>query len=353
MKKKISIILIGLSILVSVFFYIKKSARPITIENKGHLQNKLPIVVEVENPKEQDSYNELTLFGKTSAYEVFTVKAKSSGIIKKMAFSIGGFIKKGDLLLSLDTELIDYKIEIQKEIYQIKQKQTEAMEKLVGKGAASYLEYNKFKLEYLNNKQKYYELLDEKEKGYIVSPTNGIVESKSVSEGEYITVKDKVATIDNIDKIRVAFDIEEDDYRKFKNSKESIIEAYVQSIDKLINIDTFESSEISQDGNHSVHIEGIVPNVDRELLPGLFVKIRLFFSDENKMTLVPKQAVFIDDDQYFLYKYNDGTAEKVSVNVSKTYNDHLQISSSLSKNDKIIVASSRRLYPNAKVTLEK
>lgn len=50
---------------------------------------------------------------------------------------------------------------------------------------------------------------------------------------------------------------------------------------------------------------------------------------------------------------NNGNAEKVFVEVNKSYNDYLQISSSLGKNDKVIVASSRRLYPNAKVSLEK
>ena len=351
--RKNSIIFIGVIILASVFFYIKKSDHVTAIKGRENFKNKLPIVVEVESLKEQDSYHELDLFGKTSAYEVFIIKAKSSGVAQNITFSLGTFVKKGDLLLSFDTELVDSKIEIQKEIYETKYKQAEAMRKLVDKGAASHLEYSKFRLDYLNNKQKYYELLDEKEKSYILSPTNGIVESKSVSEGEYIATKDKIATIDNIDKIRISFDMEEDDYRKFKNSKEAIIEAYVQSIDKLINVDTFESSEISKDGSHSVHIEGVVSNADRELLPGLFVKIRVFFLDENKMMLVPKQSVFMDDDQYFVYKYNNGNAEKVFVEVNKSYNDYLQISSSLGKNDKVIVASSRRLYPNAKVSLEK
>ena len=59
------------------------------------------------------------------------------------------------------------------------------------------------------------------------------------------------------------------------------------------------------------------------------------------MMLVPKQSVFMDDDQYFVYKYNNGNAEKVFVEVNKSYNDYLQISSSLGKNDKVIVASSR------------
>ncbi|MFV9925304.1 MAG: efflux RND transporter periplasmic adaptor subunit [Francisella endosymbiont of Hyalomma scupense] len=353
MGKKISIIFIGVIILASVFFYIKKSDHVTAIKERENFKNKLPIVVEVESLKEQDSYHELDLFGKTSAYEVFTIKAKSSGVAQNITFSLGTFVKKGDLLLSFDTELVDSKIEIQKEIYETKYKQAEAMRKLLDKGAASHLEYSKFRLDYLNNKQKYYELLDEKEKSYILSPTNGIVESKSVSEGEYIATKDKIATIDNIEKIRISFDMEEDDYRKFKNSKEAIIEAYVQSIDKLINVDAFESSEISKDGSHSVHIEGVVSNADRELLPGLFVKIRVFFLDENKMMLVPKQSVFMDDDQYFVYKYNNGNAEKVFVEVNKSYNDYLQISSSLGKNDKVIVASSRRLYPNAKVSLEK
>lgn len=27
-----------------------------------------------------------------------------------------------------------------------------------------------------------------------------------------------------------------------------------------------------------------------------------YFLDENKMMLVPKQSVFMDDDQYFVYK---------------------------------------------------
>ena len=47
---------------------------------------------------------------------MFTIKAKSSEVAQNITFSLGTFVKKGNLLLSFDTELVDSKIEIQKNI---------------------------------------------------------------------------------------------------------------------------------------------------------------------------------------------------------------------------------------------
>jgi len=344
-----------LSVLVVIVVMIVLSQLLWTTSNKKTVNVKknkpIPVEVMTANYNEELS-NEVAIAGKTVAYETLPVKANTTGMIKKINFSIGSYIEKGDVLAVLDTSEVDYNIELSAEEYQLKKKQMESISQLLDKGIISYTEYVKYRLEYLESKQKYYTLMDQKEKHYIVSPLSGIVESKLVSEGEFVMQKDKIAVVHDIHEIKIAFYMDENDYQHFKKTQDNYAEIYIPALGKAFDLSDFQTSEIAQDKNHSVYIEAFIPNPGHQIIPGLFVNIKIFMFKKEKVMKVPNSAVFFEGSDYFVYIVKDHAAMKIAVKIGESSNESVEILSGVAAGDRIIISGRNKLHDGVKVLEE-
>ncbi len=296
--------------------------------------------------------NKLTTNGKTIAYETHPVKSNITGIIKELDCSVGTYVKKGDVLAIFDTEQIDYQIELTTQEYEIKKKKLDSLQKLLDKNLICYTEYANHKIEYLDVKQRFHRLLDDKTKHYIVAPLSGIVEEKFVVAGEFVMQKDKIVMIHDIQIIKIGFNIDELDYQKFKGAENSYIYVYIPALDLSFTLNDFKTSEIAQEQNHSVYIEALIPNDDNLITPGLFVNVDVIFSDNQQLIKLPNSAIFFED-YYFCYVIENDVAKKVEVEIIDSDNTNISVISPIIKSgDQVVVSGKKGLYDGAKVLID-
>ena len=296
--------------------------------------------------------NKLTTNGKTIAYETHPVKSNITGIIKELDCSVGTYVKKGDVLAIFDTEQIDYQIELTTQEYDIKKKKLDSLQKLLDKNLICYTEYANHKIEYLDVKQRFHRLLDDKTKHYIVAPLSGIVEEKFVVAGEFVMQKDKIVMIHDIQIIKIGFNIDELDYQKFKSAENSYIYVYIPALDLSFTLNDFKTSEIAQEQNHSVYIEALIPNDDNLITPGLFVNVDVIFSDNQQLIKLPNSAIFFED-YYFCYVIENDVAKKVEVEIIDSDNTNISVISPIIKSgDQVVVSGKKGLYNGDKVLID-
>lgn len=296
--------------------------------------------------------NKLTTNGKTIAYETHPVKSNITGIIKELDCSVGTYVKKGDVLAIFDTEQIDYQIELTTQEYDIKKKKLDSLQKLLDKNLICYTEYANHKIEYLDVKQRFHRLLDDKTKHYIVAPLSGIVEEKFVVAGEFVMQKDKIVMIHDIQIIKIGFNIDELDYQKFKGAENSYIYVYIPALDLSFTLNDFKTSEIAQEQNHSVYIEALIPNDDNLITPGLFVNVDVIFSDNQQLIKLPNSAIFFED-YYFCYVIENDVAKKVEVEIIDSDNTNISVISPIIKSgDQVVVSGKKGLYNGDKVLID-
>jgi membrane fusion protein (multidrug efflux system) len=296
--------------------------------------------------------NKLTTNGKTIAYETHPVKSNITGIIKELDCSVGTYVKKGDVLAIFDTEQIDYQIELTTQEYDIKKKKLDSLQKLLDKNLICYTEYANHKIEYLDVKQRFHRLLDDKTKHYIDAPLSGIVEEKFVVAGEFVMQKDKIVMIHDIQIIKIGFNIDELDYQKFKGAENSYIYVYIPALDLSFTLNDFKTSEIAQEQNHSVYIEALIPNDDNLITPGLFVNVDVIFSDNQQLIKLPNSAIFFED-YYFCYVIENDVAKKVEVEIIDSDNTNISVISPIIKSgDQVVVSGKKGLYNGDKVLID-
>jgi RND family efflux transporter MFP subunit len=97
-------------------------------------------------------------------------------------------------------------------------------------------------------------------------------------------------------------------------------------------------------------VRGIVPNADRVLLPGYFVRVRVPLDKQESALLVPDTALGSDQSgRYVLIVTGDNTVEQRKVTTGQ-FDDGLRvIESGLKPDDRVVIAGLLRAIPGQKV----
>ncbi len=100
----------------------------------------------------------------------------------------------------------------------------------------------------------------------------------------------------------------------------------------------------------SVAFRGVVPNPDRELLPGMYVNVRLTAGQLNKGYRVPQKAVQRDGQGAFVLVADaEGTVAQKRVDTVSVVGSDWVISGGLADGDRVIVSGVQKAQPGAKV----
>jgi membrane fusion protein (multidrug efflux system) len=107
---------------------------------------------------------------------------------------------------------------------------------------------------------------------------------------------------------------------------------------------TLEFSDVSVDpSTGALAFRGVIPNPDRQLLPGLFVNVRVTVGQLNNGFLVPQVAVLADANGSFVQVVNaEEKVEQRRVTTEGTHEDKWVVTSGLKDGDRIMVSGIQR-----------
>jgi RND family efflux transporter MFP subunit len=97
----------------------------------------------------------------------------------------------------------------------------------------------------------------------------------------------------------------------------------------------------------------LIPNPDRLLAPGMFVRLRLLGSGRHQATLVPDDAIATDQDQKFVWVVDaESRARYRRVTLGPMHEGLRIVRGGIEPDDRIVVAGVQRVRPDMPVTAE-
>lgn len=215
-----------------------------------------------------------------------TISSKYNGYIEKVFVKEGDIVKKGEMLLKIDSkEITSMKSQILLSIEMAKNEYNKANDdyirykELFEKELISKTNFEKIELKKENLYKQLAQLKDklseiEKQFKYlnIKAPTNAMVISKKINEGELAVATTPLMTIVDIDNLVIYLDVAESDLKYFRNKKDVLV-----SIDSL-NIDI--NAKIiailpSVDVNNSFKVKIGFKSNNKDILPGMYAKVTI------------------------------------------------------------------------------
>ena len=198
----------------------------------------------------------------------------------------------------------------------------------------------------------------------VVAPFDGIVTAHLVSIGELVgaATPTQLATIVALDPIYVNFNVNEQDVLRIREEgrRRGITPNDLRQFPVEVGLQTDDGyphkgrlDYISPTLNQStgtLAVRGVLPNPDRALLPGFFVRVRVPFNEQKDALLVPDVALGSDQaGRYVLVVNGENVVEQRKVLTGPAEGGLRVIESGLKADDRVVTAGLLRAIPGQKV----
>jgi RND family efflux transporter MFP subunit len=336
-----------------------------------------PPKVEVAAPVQKPVTRYLDATGNTAAIKNVDLVARVQGFLQSINYQDGSFVKQGTTLFTIEPETYKLKLEQARAAEsgaEASLKQAEAdfrrQSDLVQRQAVSQATLDTSTSTRANAQANLQQAqantkLAEVNYGYtnVAAPFDGIVTAHLVSVGELVGVASptQLATIVALDPIYVNFNVNEQDVLRVREEarrrgmtvnelRQLPVEVALQTDQGFPhkgNLD-YVSPNINP-STGTLAVRGLLPNPDRVLLPGSFVRIRVPF-DEKPALLVPDAALGSDQaGRYLLIVNADNVVEQRKVQTGQLDGELRVIESGIKADDKVVIAGLLRAIPGQKV----
>jgi len=293
-KKKI--IIIGIIVVFGIILLMRTTSniQSVLFKKKGKEAPKTPMVTFDESAvpvkgfkiKKTDFKDTLPCIGNIKGFKEIDLKFQTGGVIESFNFEEGEKIQEGDIIASL----------IQKDaLLKLKYSEVELnkTQKLFDIGALNPIKLEQSKLEYESAKS-------DLEKTNIYAMSNGLLGSKIIDTGSYVSPSDKIGIFVDIDKVYAEFNIIEKDVPKVALGQKSeiFVDAYPN---KTFNGVIDRISPIVEGKSRTENIKIELPNKDGILKPGMFVRALIATYEKKDAVVIPSSGLKKKENEYVVF----------------------------------------------------
>ncbi|MEX2380849.1 MAG: efflux RND transporter periplasmic adaptor subunit [Opitutales bacterium] len=269
-------------------------------ESGGGMPARPVEVTEVESRRMEETLN---LAGSLAAKESVMIRPEVSGIVAEIFFEEGQEVQEGELLLRLDDrEVVAQRHEAQVR-YELARRNRDRKESLAQQNTISELEGDEALAQYRMAEAELNLLEVRFDKTRIRAPFSGVIGSRMVSPGDFVTQSTAVTQIDDLSSIKIEFFVPEryigqvgtgtrvylTPSRRQGQSELPLTEGVVY----------FVSSSVDRSKRASL-VKALVQDPAESLRPGMFANIELVLHEEDSALSVPEAAILTRGDGTFL-----------------------------------------------------
>lgn len=317
--------------------------------------------------------------GRINAQQNVEVRARVEGYLEKMLFDEGTYVEKGQTLFIIDPRLYRANVESARaRLNKAKatalkaERDLERIKPLFEQHAASQLDLDNATAAYETSKADV--VVSEADLtqaemilGYttVQSPISGYISQRNADIGTLVGPggKSLLATVVKTDTVRIDFSMTSLDYLRSKARNVNIGQKdSTRKWDPYVTVTLADGSEYPykglvdfadpqvdpKTGTFSVRAE--MPNIERELLPGQFTRVKMLLDMRDDAVVAPTKALEIEKGGAYIYVVRpDSIVERRFVETGPEINNNTVIERGLRKGETIVVEGFHKLNHGMKV----
>lgn len=180
------------------------------------------------------------------------------------------------------------------------------------------------------------------DKAVIRAPYSGMVANQNIQEGEIAAIGTPILTLVNDGSFEIDANVSELDVQKIKIGQEAKISLLENPGEKyLARISEVDPAQTDVNGVSNYHVVLQFASAPSSLRSGMSADISVIAGDKNNVLVVPKSAVFQENNRQFVYVANGNAREKKEVETGIYGADQVEIISGISEGDNILVLTSK------------
>ena len=276
------------------------------------------------------------------AFAVNNIAPQSGGRIESIKAEVGQFVNKGQILAQMeDLQLVQAKLK-----YANDEIEYERIKALYEQGGVSKSDFDQIEMGIKVSRAQ----LDNLEKNtYLRSPIAGVVSARNYDQGDMYTMAQPLFTVQQIVPVKMLVAISEADYSKVKVGIP--VEVTADALPGKTYTGKIVRVHPTIDAvSHTFAVEVSVPNSNRELRPGMFVRAKVNLGSAKNI-VVPDFSIVKQQGsgQRFVFVIENGVAVQKAVELGAHFGDKYEILSGIKEGDKVITKGASTLRDGAKV----
>jgi len=337
-----------------------------------------PPKVDVGVPVQQNVTRYLEATGNIASIKSVDLVARVQGFLQAINYQDGAFVKEGTTLFTIEPDTYKLKLDQAQAAEagaQASLKQADADYKrqvdLVARQAVSQATLDTSTSTRDNAQANLQQAqantrIAQVNYGYtnVVAPFDGIVSAHLVSVGELVGVASptQLATIVQLNPLYVNFNVNEQDVLRIRAEamRRGLTTSDLTQLPIEVGLQTETgyphkgkldyAAPIINQSTGTLPVRGVLPNPDRVLLPGYYVRVRVPYDQQQNALLVPDVALGSDQaGRYLLVVNGDNVVEQRKVVTGQLEGELRVIESGLKADDRVVIAGLLRAIPGQKV----
>lgn len=295
-------------------------------------QSALSVDVAIIEPEK--TRDKIFTTGTVLANEEVELRSEISGKITKIYLKEGQKVEKGELLLKVnDSELqaqlqrAQYRLNLATEV-------EKRQKKLLQKGGISQENYDAT-LNEVNVLKSEIELIKAQiEKTEIRAPFSGVVGLKYVSSGSFISSSTRIASLQNINPVKIDFSVPERYVSRVKEGDE--ITFTVQGVQQEFSGEIYAIEPKIESQTRTLQIRALSDNTGGMLVPGAFADLELILKTIDDALMIPTIALVPELQGQKVYLYKSGIVEQQRVQTGIRTEEKVQVTQGIQPGDIVL-----------------
>lgn len=363
--KLLLVLLFCCAVIATILLLAEHQQRQNALDKANALPSTNPVAVLELKPQTWQPVLEST--GIINPEQGATLSIQASGIVKSVFYQSGDQVKKGEVILALDSGLEQAQLEAAIAQYNGAKSTFNRYAELVKTNGISRLEYDQAKTSLENLAASIKSAKETIERRKVVAPFDGKLGVFAVREGQYLSAATPIVSLENMTGKKIIFSVSQDDLSKLHLGQE--VTAFIPSLNNqafTAHISAIDPSINTTTGLIRVEAK-FAPTEDR-LLSGMYAKVNVSLQALPDQMTVPQIAISyaLSGDSVFIVKdlaADDKNKDKfgkpvyqvrqVNVNVlDRRGVNALVESKDLHFGDKLVIAGMQRLKNKGYVTVD-
>jgi len=309
------------------------------------------VLVEVARVEERTLIDDVAAVGTLVSNQSVVLHPEVAGRVAAIRFRDGGAVKKGDVLIELDSavqfaELQQARAELTLAEANARRVEDLFAQKFVSSSArdeaASRLEVARaalaLKRAHLDRTR-------------VRAPFDGIVGIRKVNVGDYVKDSDALINIEDIATLKLDFRLPEIHLGRLRPGQAlevssdvtpgEVFPATIEAIDPMVDAE-----------GRAVLLRAWLDNARGHLRPGVFARVKVLVARREGVLLVPEAALIPAPGQtQYLYRIEDGHAQRIEVQTGVRRATEVEIVRGIKPGDCVVIAGQIKLHDGAPVSV--
>jgi membrane fusion protein (multidrug efflux system) len=232
----------------------------------------------------------LSAVGSISAVQGAMISSELPGVVAEVGFESGAIVKKGDLLVRLDTSVEEAQLHAADADTELARADLERARDLAARKVISKAELDAAEAKFKQKSATTDNMRAMIAKKTMRAPFDGIAGIRAVNVGQMVKAGDQIVPLQSLDPVYVDFALPQQ--RLAELSKGLEVQMQTDAFPGRLFHGTLTAINSAVDmATRNVSVQATLPNPDHVLRPGMFAKVDVVLPSKESMMVIPATAI--------------------------------------------------------------